>query len=75
MKNHWNCTIKRKAELGLFSDEVDSVSLDIQQFVEGEVQYLLTLANSKLVFSAFMDVHHTTNVFFPSMISPKMANK
>ncbi|XP_041802051.1 v-myb avian myeloblastosis viral oncogene homolog-like 2a isoform X2 [Chelmon rostratus] len=39
VKNHWNCTIKRKAELGLFKDEADSISLDIQQFVKGEVDF------------------------------------
>uniref|UniRef100_A0A8C2WA79 Uncharacterized protein n=1 Tax=Cyclopterus lumpus TaxID=8103 RepID=A0A8C2WA79_CYCLU len=38
VKNHWNCTIKRKAELGLYKDDADSISLDIQQFVEGEVR-------------------------------------
>ncbi|CAK6976363.1 v-myb avian myeloblastosis viral oncogene homolog-like 2a [Scomber scombrus] len=39
VKNHWNATIKRKAELGLFKDEADSISLDIQQYVEGEVDF------------------------------------
>lgn len=39
MKNHWNSTIKRKAELGLYKDEADRISLDIQQFVEDEVLY------------------------------------
>ncbi|XP_034392171.1 v-myb avian myeloblastosis viral oncogene homolog-like 2a isoform X2 [Cyclopterus lumpus] len=39
VKNHWNCTIKRKAELGLYKDDADSISLDIQQFVEGEVDF------------------------------------
>ncbi|XP_042346909.1 v-myb avian myeloblastosis viral oncogene homolog-like 2a isoform X2 [Plectropomus leopardus] len=39
VKNHWNCTIKRKAELGSFRDDADSISLDIQQFVEGEVDF------------------------------------
>lgn len=46
MKNHWNSTIKRKAELGLFKDEADSISLDIEQFVEGEVLLLLSLAQT-----------------------------
>ncbi|KAM4562989.1 v-myb avian myeloblastosis viral oncogene homolog-like 2a isoform 2-T2 [Odontesthes bonariensis] len=39
VKNHWNSTIKRKAVLGLLKDEADSISLDIQQFVDGEVDF------------------------------------
>ncbi|XP_068997170.1 LOW QUALITY PROTEIN: v-myb avian myeloblastosis viral oncogene homolog-like 2a [Embiotoca jacksoni] len=39
VKNHWNCTIKRKADLGMFKDTDDKISLDIQQFVEGEVDF------------------------------------
>ncbi|XP_056240852.1 v-myb avian myeloblastosis viral oncogene homolog-like 2a isoform X1 [Seriola aureovittata] len=39
VKNHWNATIKRKAELGLYKDDANSISLDIQQFVEGEVDF------------------------------------
>ncbi|XP_032364673.1 uncharacterized protein LOC116692792 isoform X1 [Etheostoma spectabile] len=39
VKNHWNSSIKRKAELGLYKDDADSISLDIQQFVEGEVDF------------------------------------
>ncbi|XP_076598133.1 v-myb avian myeloblastosis viral oncogene homolog-like 2a isoform X1 [Chaetodon auriga] len=39
VKNRWNCTIKRKAELGLYKDMADSISLDIQQFVDGEVDF------------------------------------
>ncbi|XP_029012307.1 v-myb avian myeloblastosis viral oncogene homolog-like 2a isoform X2 [Betta splendens] len=39
VKNHWNCTIKRKAEMGLFKDEANKVSLDIQQFVEDEMEF------------------------------------
>lgn len=34
--------VKRKVELGLYKDEADSVSLDIQQFVEGEVEHFLS---------------------------------
>ncbi|XP_072222400.1 v-myb avian myeloblastosis viral oncogene homolog-like 2a isoform X2 [Leuresthes tenuis] len=39
VKNHWNSTIKRKAVLGLFEDDADSISLDIQQFVDEEVDF------------------------------------
>ncbi|XP_020493786.2 v-myb avian myeloblastosis viral oncogene homolog-like 2a isoform X1 [Labrus bergylta] len=39
VKNHWNSSIRRKIELGLYKDEADSISLDIQQFVEGEVDF------------------------------------
>lgn len=46
VKNHWNSSIKRKAELGLYKDDADSISLDIQQFVEGEVHYLFSLAHT-----------------------------
>lgn len=38
VKKRWNSTISRRVELGLFQDNADSVSVDIQQFVEGEVQ-------------------------------------
>lgn len=39
VKNHWNSTIKRKAELGFFRDAAQSISIDIQQFVDGEVDF------------------------------------
>ncbi|KAK5863308.1 hypothetical protein PBY51_000347 [Eleginops maclovinus] len=39
VKNRWNSTIKRKAELGLYKDLADSISLDIQHFVEGELDF------------------------------------
>lgn len=40
VKNHWNSTVRRKAELGLYKDEADSISLDIQQFTGGEVDFV-----------------------------------
>uniref|UniRef100_A0A3Q0QVU7 MYB proto-oncogene like 2 n=1 Tax=Amphilophus citrinellus TaxID=61819 RepID=A0A3Q0QVU7_AMPCI len=46
VKNHWNTTIKRKAELGFFRDAAESISIDIQQFVEGEVQCLLIVVHT-----------------------------
>lgn len=39
VKNHWNSSIKREAQLGLLQNDDESISLDIQQFVEGEVQH------------------------------------
>ncbi|XP_029994515.1 v-myb avian myeloblastosis viral oncogene homolog-like 2a isoform X2 [Sphaeramia orbicularis] len=39
VRNHWNSTIKRKAELGLLKDESGSISLDIQQYVDGEIDF------------------------------------
>ncbi|XP_061591015.1 v-myb avian myeloblastosis viral oncogene homolog-like 2a [Cololabis saira] len=39
VKNHYNSTVKRKAELGLYKDHSDSISLDIQQFMDGEVDF------------------------------------
>ncbi|XP_068191354.1 v-myb avian myeloblastosis viral oncogene homolog-like 2a isoform X2 [Antennarius striatus] len=36
VKNRWHSTIRRKVEIGLYKDETDSISLDIQQFMEGE---------------------------------------
>ncbi|XP_017273084.1 v-myb avian myeloblastosis viral oncogene homolog-like 2a isoform X2 [Kryptolebias marmoratus] len=39
VKNHYNSTIKRKAEMGVFKDVFDSVSIDIQHFMDGEVDF------------------------------------
>ncbi|XP_074538575.1 v-myb avian myeloblastosis viral oncogene homolog-like 2a isoform X2 [Halichoeres trimaculatus] len=39
IKNRWNITIKQKAELGFFKDVADIISLDIQHFVKGEVDF------------------------------------
>lgn len=41
VKNHYNSTIKRLAERGLFRKEAESIQLDIQQFGEGEVQLII----------------------------------
>ena len=46
VRNRWHSTIKRKVQLGFYKDEDDSVSLDIQQFVEGEVTQLFTYVHS-----------------------------
>ncbi|XP_041859355.1 v-myb avian myeloblastosis viral oncogene homolog-like 2a isoform X2 [Melanotaenia boesemani] len=40
VKNHWNSTIKRKAESGLFKEQANAISLDIQQFVDEEVDFI-----------------------------------
>nr|XP_043894471.1 v-myb avian myeloblastosis viral oncogene homolog-like 2a isoform X1 [Solea senegalensis] len=39
VKNRWNCSLRQKAEMGLFRSEADSVSLDIQQFDKGEANF------------------------------------
>nr|XP_046252311.1 v-myb avian myeloblastosis viral oncogene homolog-like 2a isoform X2 [Scatophagus argus] len=62
VKNHWNCTIKRKIMLGLFKDEADSVSLDIQQFVEGEVDFK---------YDVVLDTEPVT----PRVVMPEKENK
>lgn len=46
VKNHWNCHIKRKAELGMYKGDADTISLDIQQFVEGEVQFMFVVISA-----------------------------
>nr|XP_020473974.1 uncharacterized protein LOC109970622 isoform X2 [Monopterus albus] len=62
VKNHWNCTIKRKAELGLFKSEADSISLDIQQFVDEEVDFKC-------------DVVLDTEPVLPEVIQPEKEKK
>lgn len=44
MKNQWNYSIKLKAALGMFENEAESISLDIQQFLDEEVQHQSTSA-------------------------------
>lgn len=39
IKNHWNSTIRRRAEMGLFNEEAESISLDIQEFEQGGVRF------------------------------------
>ncbi|XP_011475157.1 uncharacterized protein LOC101172332 isoform X2 [Oryzias latipes] len=39
IKNHYHCAIKRKAGLGFFRDAANSISLDIEQFVDKEVDF------------------------------------
>ncbi|XP_034027604.1 v-myb avian myeloblastosis viral oncogene homolog-like 2a isoform X2 [Thalassophryne amazonica] len=39
IKNHWNATVRRKVDLGCYKDAIDSISLDIQQFDEGELDF------------------------------------
>lgn len=43
IKNHWK-TIRKRAQMGFYRDEADSISLDIQQFVKGEVEHLFSRA-------------------------------
>lgn len=43
VKNHWK-TIKKRAQMGFYRDEADSISLDIQQFVKEEVECLFRKA-------------------------------
>uniref|UniRef100_H3C734 V-myb avian myeloblastosis viral oncogene homolog-like 2b n=1 Tax=Tetraodon nigroviridis TaxID=99883 RepID=H3C734_TETNG len=44
VKNHWK-TIRKRAQMGFYRDEADSISLDIQQFVKGEVERLFSEAH------------------------------
>nr|XP_019963937.1 PREDICTED: uncharacterized protein LOC109643307 [Paralichthys olivaceus] len=39
VKNHWHFNLKHKVDLGLFKYAADSISIDVQQFVEGEVDF------------------------------------
>ncbi|XP_029912127.1 v-myb avian myeloblastosis viral oncogene homolog-like 2a isoform X2 [Myripristis murdjan] len=39
IKNHWNSTIRRRAEMGLFNEEAESISLDIQEFEQGGLDF------------------------------------
>ncbi|CAN9515766.1 unnamed protein product [Ophioblennius macclurei] len=39
VRNRWNAPIKRRAELGWYKDEAECISLDLQQFIEGEVNF------------------------------------
>ncbi|XP_075993191.1 v-myb avian myeloblastosis viral oncogene homolog-like 2a [Genypterus blacodes] len=36
VKNHWNSSIRRKLKSGFYKDDEDTVTVDIQQFTEGE---------------------------------------
>ncbi|XP_068607474.1 uncharacterized protein [Brachionichthys hirsutus] len=55
VKKRWNSTIRRKVEFGLYKDEADSVSLDIQHFVEGEVDF-----KCDVILDADPVLHHVT---------------
>lgn len=43
VKNHYNSTIKRKVEMGVFKDVVDTVSIKIQNYTEEEVKKILSI--------------------------------
>lgn len=59
VKNHWK-TIRKRAQRGFYRDEADSIFLDIQQFVKGEVQHFISkssLTTSCVVFFNFYFYH------------------
>ncbi|XP_054632434.1 v-myb avian myeloblastosis viral oncogene homolog-like 2a isoform X2 [Dunckerocampus dactyliophorus] len=56
VKSRWNSFLKRKAELGLLKD--DAIYVDIQQFVEGRVDFKC-------------DVLLDTSALTPEMVKPK----
>lgn len=62
VKSHWNSTVKRKADLGLYKDKSESISLDIQQFVEGELDFKC-------------DVVLDTEPVAPEVMGPERAQK
>ncbi|XP_015233200.1 PREDICTED: uncharacterized protein LOC107086630 [Cyprinodon variegatus] len=39
IKNHWNGHIKRKVEMGDFKGVAETISIDIQHFIDGEVDF------------------------------------
>lgn len=39
VKNHWNCTLKQKAAMGFFNDKADSISVDIEHYGNGEMNF------------------------------------
>uniref|UniRef100_A0A3Q2R2M8 Uncharacterized LOC105936427 n=1 Tax=Fundulus heteroclitus TaxID=8078 RepID=A0A3Q2R2M8_FUNHE len=39
IKNRWNATIKRKVEMGFLKGIAETISIDIQEFLDGEVDF------------------------------------
>ncbi|XP_054905900.1 v-myb avian myeloblastosis viral oncogene homolog-like 2a [Poeciliopsis prolifica] len=39
IKNHWNGNIRRKAEMGFYKGVSETISIDIQHFTDGEVDF------------------------------------
>ncbi|XP_061527104.1 v-myb avian myeloblastosis viral oncogene homolog-like 2a [Phycodurus eques] len=39
VRSHWNSTLRFEAELGQLKNDADNISVDIQQFVEGRVNF------------------------------------
>lgn len=72
VKNHYNSTIKRLAERGLFRKEAESIQLDIQQFGEGEEEFKCDVVlDTEPVAPKVINVEKETKPVEPQKTNPK----